>query len=100
MTKEQIKLEKQGYNFNCNQFTKGSHVANLLLIGRCFPTCKTQAKKWTNFCVLNLDDVEVIEILLNKHNLKGNYKYTKSKFWVRLINENDFKLALKKEYNY
>jgi hypothetical protein len=50
--------------------------------------------------VLNLDDVELIENLLNKHNLNGNYKYTKTKIWVRLINENDFKLALKKEYNY
>lgn len=97
---QEIKLKKEGFNFNANFYPKGSHVGLLLTIGRCFPSCKAQAIKWSNFDVLNYDDVEVIENLLNKHGFEGNYKPTKSGQWVRLINQDDFKTALKKEYNF
>jgi hypothetical protein len=100
MTAQEIKLQPSGYNFSANSYPKGSHVSLLLSIGRCFPTCKPQAVKWTNFDVLNFEDVQLIESLLNKHGLAGNYKSTKSGQWVRLVNEADFKSALKKEYNF
>jgi hypothetical protein len=100
MKAQEIKLQKTGYNFNANCFPRGSHVSLLLSIGRCFPTCKSQAIKWQSFDVLNYEDVQIIENLLNKHGFIGNYKETKSGNWVRLVNQNDFKLALKKEYNF
>ncbi len=100
MKAQEIKLQKTGYNFNANCFPRGSHVSLLLSIGRCFPICKSQATKWQYFDVLNYEDVQIIENLLNKHGFKGDYKATKSGNWVRLINEDQFKLALKKEYNF
>lgn len=100
MNSTEIKLQKDGYNFNANCYPKGSHVGVLLTMGRCFPTCKSQATKWHHFSVLNYEDVQLIESLLNKHGFLGDYKATKSGTWVRLVNQSDFKLALKKEYNF
>lgn len=100
MTYKEIKLQKDGYNFNANCYPKGSHISLLLRLGRCFPTCKSQAIKYTHLDVLNYEDVQLVESMLNKHGFIGDYKHTKSGTWVRLINQDDFKKALKKEYNF
>lgn len=100
MKASELNLKKDGYNFNCNSYPKGAHISLLLNIGRCFPSCKSQAVKWSNFDVLNFEDVQLVEAFLNKHGFFGEYKLTKSGTWVRLVNQDDFKKALKKEYNF
>jgi len=81
---------------------KGEHYSYRLEIGRLFPTTKTQAKAFVKgeygLDMLGIGDVEKIEALLQKHGFQGKFKYTKSKRWVWLLNINDFRTALKKEY--
>jgi hypothetical protein len=100
---QELKLDKLNFNFNLNTYPKGSHVKLLIILGRCFPQTKEQAKyfikKGAKLDVLNYKDVQDLEAFLNKQNFKGQYKYTKSLTWVRLINQNDFISALKKEHN-
>ena len=99
----ELKLKKDGYNFSCNTYPSRSHYKSTMLFGRVFPTTKAQAKfflaKKVVLDVLNFDDVEIVESLLNKHGMKGVYKYTTSKKWVRLENTDDLYSALKLEYS-
>jgi hypothetical protein len=73
-------------------------------MGRVFPTTKAQAKHFVHnvqhIDVLNKDDVNRIEDLLNKYDIKGKYYYTKSKIWVRMTTATISHLlaALKCEY--
>jgi len=70
-----------------------------------FPTTITQAKFYekhicfSNF-LLNNCDIEKIEKLLNKHNLTGDYRLTKSKTWARIQNGLDVSEALKLEFKF
>ena len=79
-----------------------THSGLALDLGRCFPTTKAQVKKFIaigrGLDVLGMADVELVEALLSKHGYEGSYQYTKSKTFVRLINNQDFCEALKKEY--
>jgi hypothetical protein len=99
----ELDLKKDGYNFNCNTYKSGSHYKFIMRLGRCFPSTKAQAKYFISqgVCldVLNYDDVETIESILNKHGFQGDYKFTKSKTWVRLQNNIDLHRALKLEFS-
>lgn len=99
----ELNLERNGYNFTCITKKSGSHYKFLMRLGRVFPSTRAQAKYFVSQQVsldaLNMDDVETIETLLKKHSFEGNYKYTKSKNWVRLQNNNNLYEALKLEFN-
>mgnify|MGYP006446943669 CR=1 FL=1 len=103
MKTQEINLKKDGYNFNCGSYAAGSHYKDVMGAGRLFPITKAQAKFFLKegviLDVLNADDVEVVENILNKHGFSGRYKYTKSKTWVRLMNDLDLHRAIKKEFN-
>ena len=98
-----LNLKKEGYNFSCNIYPAKSHYSFVMKLGRVFPSTKQQAKNFISkgICldVLNFDDVETIESLLNKYGYIGEYQYTKSKQWVRLVNHCALYEALKKEYS-
>lgn len=91
------------FTFSANTYAPRSHYKFAMSLGRVFPTTKTQAMNFVKsgavFDVLNNMDVERIEKLMNKYGVKGAYKYTKSKHWVRLCNTWQFCECLKKEYN-
>jgi len=102
MNASELNLKNQSFTFSCNIHNAKSHYKFLMNIGRVFPTTKPQAKHFISngICldVLNSRDVVIIEELLNKHGFIGEYKYTKSKTWVRLQNNTDLHKALKLEY--
>ena len=102
MKKSELKLEKTGYNLSANTYKARSHYRFKMKMGRCLPSTIAQAKYFISegICldVLNMDDVEKIEAILNKHGLSGDYKYTKSKLFVRLQNDVDLHMALEAEY--
>ena len=101
MKATQINLIQESY-YNLNFYAPKSHYKLAMYLGRFFPKTKAQAKEFLkNGCyldVLNSRDVERVEDMLNKHGLKGNYKYTKSKQWVRLVNSEDLVIAIRKEF--
>lgn len=103
MKANEINLKKQGFTFSANTYASKSHYKLLMKLGRVFPTTNAQARcfvtKGLRMDVLNMNDVEIIENLLNKHGFSGDYKFTKSKTWVRLKNNQDLISALKKEYS-
>ena len=102
MKATELNLEKNSYNFSCNTYKAGSHYKLLMRLGRCFPSTKAQAKYFVSsgVCldVLNGNDVEIVESMLNKHGFIGDYKFTKSKTWVRLQNSHDLRKAIKAEF--
>lgn len=102
MTVSEFELEKVGYTFNCNTRKSGSHYKFHMNYGQIWPTTKAQAKYFVSMgiclSVLNYQDVQIVEAMLNKHGFVGNYKYTKSQIWVRLVNSGDLHKALKAEY--
>ena len=104
MTVSEFQLEKVGYTFNCNTRKSGSQYKFLMAMGRIFPTTLAQAKYFVSqgVCLdtLNYQDVLIVEGMLNKHGYSGDYKWTKSGTWVRLVNSGDLHKALKSEYNF
>jgi len=102
MKKSEIYLEDYGHNFSCNLKPARSHYKFFMRLGRVFPSTRAQARYFISenlvLDLLNKRDVERIENLLNKYGFEGNYKYTQSKYWVRLQNHNDLYKALKKEF--
>jgi hypothetical protein len=104
MKASELQLKKDGYNFNCNTREGRSHYKFVMSLGRCFPSTRAQAKYFVSegicLSVLNGDDVEKVEAILNKHGFEGDYKFTKSKTWVRLQNHNELYKALKLEFNF
>ena len=102
MKAQELKLEKKGYTMSVNTYPARSHYKSLMTMGKVLPSTKAQAKFFLSYgvCmdVLNFDDVQIIESLLNKHGFEGDYKFTKSKSWVRLQNNNDLHEAIKKEF--
>lgn len=91
-----------GYLFNLRSYPAGSHTRDIMKMGRTLPCCKSQVQYYVSnvfeIDVLNREDVEKLEMLLNKHGLYGEYKWTKSGRWVRIQNINDVHKALKLEY--
>lgn len=72
-------------------------------LGRILPTTKAQAQYFIankcKFDVLNIVDVERIEAIFNAFGKSGEYKYTTSKSWVRLVNIEEFYEVLKLKYD-
>ena len=103
MKTSEFRLKKDGYNFNCDTRKARQHYQLHMSIGSVFPSTPPQARYFISkgIClgVLNGEDVETVETLLNKHGFEGDYKFTKSKTWVRLQNNVDLHTALKLEYN-
>lgn len=102
MKATEIKLEQTGYNMMHVQRKNGEHNDVVIRLGRLIPTLKAQALKVARSGiapdVLNLNDVKLIEELMNEFGFEGDYKYTKSKTWVRLQNYGDWHKALKMKY--
>jgi hypothetical protein len=102
MTAGELTLAIDGFNMACNVKLPGQHFKFLMSLGRVFPTTTTQAayfvRKGCTLECLNMDDVQMIETLLNKYDMKGTYKYTKSGKWVQLVNMMDLHTAVRKEY--
>lgn len=102
MKATELNLEKVEYTMLYNP-KAGEHVSALIRLGRLFPKTAAQAKKVISKGIqpdaMNIKDVENMELLLNKHGMSGEYKYTKSKSWVRIDNFGDFFKALKLEFN-
>ena len=84
----------------------GTHYSFLMSLGRVIPMSKAQAetfykmyRKNAPMSVMTLKDVtDYIEPILNKHGFEGEYKYTKSKQYVRLQNTSDLAVAFKNEF--
>lgn len=99
---EIIWRETQTFIFSTNEHPAGSHYKFVMRLGRVMPTTKAQARVFVqerqNFDVLNNVDVDRIEALMSKHGYSGEYKYTKSRRWVRLTNPEALHDALRKEY--
>ena len=95
------------HNFNLSLRTLGPREHYKFIATTCnsgFPSTSSQAKFFTkNVCFtnrcLNSSDIEKLEDLLNKHNLNGDYKLTKSKGYARIQNNDDVTKALKLEFN-
>jgi len=102
MKAHELNLENQTFTMSANTYKKGSHIDMLIRLGRVFPTTKAQAvnfiKNTYQMSVLNYEDVIIIDRFMSKHRLVADFKYTKSKVWVKLTNINDLKSALKKEF--
>ena len=88
---------------SCNTYKAGSHYTGVMTLGRVLPSTAAQARYFLHkgivLDVLNSKDVEIVESLLNKHGFEGDYKYTKSKSWVRLQNTDDLSSAIKAEFS-
>jgi hypothetical protein len=103
MNSSDLKLKPENFLFSAQLYPPKSHYKFHMRLGRAFPATKSQAKFFIqngiHLDVLNSADITIIEKLLRKHNFKGDYKYTKSKTWVRLQNINALYLALKIEFD-
>lgn len=69
-----------------------------------FPTTKRQAEYFINseygcLGLLGAKDVERIELLLNKHGMRGRYQYTKSRRFVNFVSGGYLERALQLEYS-
>jgi len=94
-------LNYEDFYFSTRQVDPGQHYTFQMSRGQLFPNSKQQAKYFISNCqlgMLNCKDVERVEMLLNKHGIKGVYKHTGSKLWVKLQNISDLHNALKLEY--
>lgn len=100
MKNSELELETVNYTMSANIHAAKSHYKFVMRLGRAFPSTKEQAKyflssgAFMNMDVLNWLDVQIIEKLLTKHGFEGDYKYTKSKTWVRIVNTEDLKAAI------
>lgn len=104
MKANEIDLKKDGYLFSAIVKPARSHYKELMRIGRVFPTTKAQAiafiKMGVNPDIYNMDDVEFVEKELSPYGFVGEYRYTKSRRWVRLVNIDDVHKALKLKYDF
>lgn len=98
----EINLPPAKHRFNTDYVAKNRHYKQLMQMGRLLPSCKSQAQFFIRFnCeldMLNAADVERIENLLNTYSYKGVYRYTRSKRWVRLINQKDLRDAIYRQF--
>ena len=81
----------------------GQHYKFLMELGRVFPTTAPQSRYFIGnnlkLDVLNRDDVDRVEALLNEFGFEGDYRYTSTKRWVRLVNHEDLYKALELKYS-
>ena len=103
MKANEIILEVQNFTFSTNERRSGQHYKYLMGLGRILPTTRAQARYFiTNRCkfdALNIVDVERIEAIFCKFGGAGEYKYTGSRRWVRLVNIEAFYEVLRMKYN-
>lgn len=104
MRMNQITWTELGYmNHSANVCPPGSPYKKQMLLGKVFPVSKAQALSFVRMgCLLgelNNEDVRVVELLLNKHGLVGNYRYS-NRDMVKLVNACDLDKALMMEYNF
>lgn len=87
---------------SANVIPSGKPYKAQMMMGKVFPTSKAQAMAYLKMgCALealNNEDVRVVERLLEKHHLQGNYRYVDGKNLVKLVNQMDLDKALKREY--
>ena len=89
---------------SANVCPPGKPYKEQMLRGRVFPVSKPQAKTFVLMgCLLgylNNEDVRVVEMMLNKYGILGNYLYAKGGEMVRLVNACDLDKALRMEYKF
>ena len=103
MQASEVILDAQSFIFSTNERRSGQHYKYLMDLGRILPTTRAQARYFvTNRCkfdVLNIVDVERVEALFREFGGAGEYKYTGSRRWVRLVNIEAFYKVLEMKYN-
>ena len=74
-----------------------SHCLLSFKLGGAIPTHISQLRKFNNLSVLCQEDVDLIDSIFEFANTgkTAEYVFTKSKTFVRLVNFNDFKEAIK-----
>lgn len=96
--------EESTLPLSANAYPKGMPYKEQMIQGKVFPISKAQAMSFVKMgCCLgamNSEDVRVVELLLKKHQLEGNYKYTQGKYLVKLINQCDLDKAFRAEYEF
>lgn len=89
---------------SANAYPMGMPYKVQMMQGKVFPISKAQAMSFVKMgCCLgsmNSEDVRVVELLLKKHQLEGNYKYTQGNKLVKLINQCDLDMAFRAEYKF
>ena len=86
---------------------KGSHCQIAMWNTFFMPTTKIQAlrffkatKNWVDSQIIHSQlAANEVEKFMSKHGYEANFKLTKSKTMCRLVNFEDFKSAIKKEFN-
>lgn len=103
MKANEIILEAQNFIFSTNERRSGQHYKYLMDLGRILPTTKAQARHFVanrcKFDALNIVDVERVEAIFSEFGGAGEYKYTGSRRWLRLVNIEAFYEVLKMKYN-
>lgn len=103
MKANELQLKREDFHFSTKIYKPKSHYKFLMRMGRVLPTTKAQAKHFIQskceFGVLNSYDVGCIEAIFAECGKEGEYRYTKSRTWVRLTNIEDFYNCLKQKYN-
>lgn len=103
MTSSQTNLTS---HFGLTIHKPGSHCSIAMWNSFFMPSSKAQAKKWIGY-VGDWDRSQVIgsqlqvcqiEEFMAKHGVVADFKYTKSKSFVRLANFQDFINCVKKEF--
>lgn len=105
MRMNEISWQRMVYmNHSANVVPAGKPYKKQMLQGKVFPATKAQARNFVLMgCLLNElnnEDVRVVELILNKHGIVGNYSYAKKKGMVRLVNSCDLDKALRMEYKF
>ena len=88
MRMNEISWQRMVYmNHSANVVPAGKPYKKQMLQGKVFPVTKAQARNFVLMgCLLNElnnEDVRVVELILNKHGIVGNYSYAKKKWMVR-----------------
>lgn len=88
-------------------FKKGQHydrlVGNLVFLPTSLAQAKNQVRHINNKSYKNIlmcGQWFPLEDFLNRNGFNGQYEFTKSKTMCRLVNIQDYCLALKKEFNF
>lgn len=103
MKAQDIELKQNHFLFNTSTLPARSHYKFFMRTGQLLPATKAQAKYFISAgCCLNIltmDDVINLEDIYNKYGFQGDYRYTKSKRWVRLNNQLDLHEAIAKKFS-
>lgn len=103
MKANEIISEAENFIFSTNERKIGQHYKYLMSLGRILPTTRAQARYFVanrcEFDLLNIVDVERLEAIFSEYGGAGEYKYSGSRRWVRLVNIEAFYEALKMKYN-